>query len=133
MTKKKREEDLEKRGRKTIITPEIIIKLEQAFMYGFTDLQACLFAEISKTTFYNFQNKHPEFVDRKELLRENLALRAKVVLAKKIQNEDEETAKWYLERKCKKEFSTRQEITGEDGEPLAPVINIMPISSDKKG
>jgi hypothetical protein len=34
---------------------------------------------------------------------------------KKIRNE---TSKWYLERKAKKEFSTRIETTGKDGKPL---------------
>lgn len=41
-------------------------------------------------------------------------------LNKESETEDarKETSKWYLERRMKKEFSTRIENTGEDGQPL---------------
>lgn len=41
-------------------------------------------------------------------------------LEKEAEMEDarKETSKWYLERRMKKEFSTRVENTGEDGAPL---------------
>lgn len=41
-------------------------------------------------------------------------------LQKEAETEDarKETSKWYLERRMKKEFSTRVENTGEDGAPL---------------
>lgn len=119
-------------GRKTVMTPEVVGKLEQAWSMGCSDLEACLYADICKQSLYDYQAKHPEFVDRKERLKEQLVLKARTVIANALNNKDENTAKWYLERKCKKEFSTRQEVTGEDGEPLAPVINILPISSDKE-
>lgn len=109
MTKKKAPEDLETRGRKTIMTPEKIILLEQAFSLGCSDLEACLHADISKTTLYNFQEKHPEFVDRKAMLKEKLVLKARTVIAESLNNKDENTAKWYLERKAKDEFSTKVE------------------------
>lgn len=35
-----------------------------------------------------------------------------------IEDARKETSKWYLERRMKDEFSTRQENTGKDGEPL---------------
>lgn len=109
MTKKKNPEDLEKRGRKTIMTPEIIDKLEQAFSMGCSDLEACLHANIGKTTLYNYQNENPEFVERKEQLKEKLVLKARTVIAEALNRKDENTAKWYLERKAKNEFSTKVE------------------------
>lgn len=66
MTKKKNPEDLVGAGRPTIMTPDIVNKLEQAFSMGCSDLEACLYAGISKQTLYNYQAKNPEFVDRKE-------------------------------------------------------------------
>lgn len=130
-TPKKKPEDLEKRGRKTIMTPEKIVLLEQAFSLGCSDLEACFHADIGKTTLYNYQNEHPEFVERKEQLKERLVLQARSVVADALFKEDKETAKWYLERKKKGEFSTRQEMTGEDGESLQPlVVNILPVSAD---
>lgn len=134
MTKKKNPEDLETRGRKTIMTPEIINKLEQAFSLGCSDVEACLFANIGKSTLYNYQNEHPEFVERKEQLKESLVLKARNVIATALNNDDENTAKWYLERKKKAEFSTRQELTGEDGAMLQPpVINIYPVEAQNGG
>lgn len=127
MTKKKKPEDLVGAGRPTIMTPDRVNKLEQAFALGCSDKEACLYADISKQTLYTYQKKNPEFVDRKEILKESLVLKARTVIADSLNNKNEDTAKWYLERKKKAEFSTRQEITGEDGESLTPVINILPI------
>ena len=56
-------------GSPTVMTPEKIAKLEQAFAYGCTDAEACLFADISKQSLYDYQKKVPEFVDRKEQLK----------------------------------------------------------------
>lgn len=109
MTKKKLPEELETRGRKTVMTPEIINKLEQAFSMGCSDLEACLYADIGKTTLYNYQNENPEFVERKEKLKEKLVLKARSVIADSLNKQDENTAKWYLERKAKNEFSTKVE------------------------
>ena len=109
MTKKKLPEELEKRGRKTVMTPEIINKLEQAFSMGCSDLEACLYADIGKTTLYNYQNENPEFLERKEKLKEKLVLKARSVIADSLNKQDENTAKWYLERKAKNEFSTKVE------------------------
>lgn len=109
MTKKKAPEDLVGAGRPTIMTPDIVNKLEQAFSMGCSDLEACLYAGISKQTLYNYQAKNPEFVDRKEQLKEQLVLKARTVIANALNNKDENTAKWYLERKAKNEFSTKVE------------------------
>ena len=128
MTKKKDPKDLLPTGRPTKLTPETIDKLRTAFLMGCSDVEACLFADISKTALYNYQQKHPEFVDKKEQWKEQLALKARIVIADALNNKDENTAKWYLERKKKNEFGTRTEITGADGEPLSPpIINILPV------
>lgn len=128
MTKKKDPKDKKTAGRPTVMTPDVVSKLEQAWSMGCSDLEACLFADISKQTLYDYQAKYPEFVDRKERLKESLVLKARSVIANSLNNKDENTAKWYLERKKKNEFGTRTEITGADGEPLSPpIINILPV------
>ena len=106
-------------GRPTKMTPETVSKLEEAFMWGCSDVEACLYADISKQTLYDYQTKHPEYVDRKQSLKENLKLQARRNLSNSISIErDTDNSKWYLERKVKDEFSLRQETTGKDGEPL---------------
>lgn len=128
MTKRKDPKDLLPTGRRTKLTPETIAKLRTAFLMGCSDVEACLYADISKTALYNYQQKNPEFVDKKEQWKEQLTLKARTVIANSLNNKDENTAKWYLERKKKDEFGTRTEVTGKDGETLqAPVINILPV------
>ncbi len=98
------------------MTAEMVKKLEDGFLKGLSDREACLFAGISKQTLYNYQDKHPEFLDRKNLLKENLKMHAKINLAEKIENEkDINLSLWYLERKCKDEFSPKQEVEHSGG------------------
>ena len=109
MTKRKDPKDKKTAGRPTVMTPDVVSKLEQAFSMGCSDLEACLFANISKQALYDYQAKYPEFADRKAMLKETLVLKARSVIATSLNNKDENTAKWYLERKRKEEFSTKVE------------------------
>lgn len=99
-------------GRPPVIDKDVLNKLETSYSMGCTDSEACLFANISKQTLYNYQDKHPEFVERKEMLKKKMIFKARSVIADSLNNKDEKTAMWYLERKCKDEFSTKQEIGG---------------------
>lgn len=118
-------------GHPTVMTPETIAKLEQAFSLGCADMEACFFANIGKSALYNYQKEHPEFVERKEALKEKMIFAARTVIANSLADNDKDTAKWLLERKRKQEFSTRIENTGADGEPLQmPVLNILPVRVD---
>lgn len=103
-------------GRPTIMTPEIISKLEEVFAIGGSDNEACFYAGIGKSTLYNYQQEHPEFLERKEALKERPILKARQTIVKGLEEAD--NAKWFLERKVKKEFASRSEITGANGEPL---------------
>ena len=110
-------------GRPTVMTAETVSKLEQAFSNGATDVQACFYAGISKQTLYDYQKKHPEFIDRKEALKSNLRLIAKNTLAKSIRDGDTNDAKWYLERKEKNEFSTKVAQTIDTNVNLVNIDN----------
>lgn len=118
-------------GRPTEMTKETLLKLESMFSIGASDLEACLMADISPSTLYNFQKQHPEFLERKQMLKEKLVLKARTVIAEALNRKDENTAKWYLEKKKKDEFSNRTELTGADGESLAmpSVINVTPVKA----
>jgi len=107
-------------GRKPKMNQATVDKLETAFSYGCTDLEACFFAGIHKQTLYNYQEKHPEFVDRKEQLKENPVLLARESVVKSLRL-DPNLALKYLERKKKDEFSPRTELTDPNGKPLPPI------------
>lgn len=94
-------------GRPTIISPEIILKLEEAFSLGCTALEACFFAGISKSAFYELVKREPELKDRFDELKETPVLKARQTVIKNLS--DVETAQWYLERKAKSEFAQRYE------------------------
>lgn len=97
-------------GRPTVMTPEIIDKLEAAFSWGCPDTEACLYAGIGLSTLYDYQKDHPGFSDRKDQLKETPNLKARQVLNAAIRQKDKQAAQWWLERKKKEEFSVRSEL-----------------------
>ncbi len=111
---KKTKSQLKKGGRPSMMTSEIVGKLEYAFCYDATVEEACLHAGISRDVYYEFIKKYPEFANRIATLREApvFVLRQKVI---QESQHNADTALKYLERKKKIEFSTRTEVgfTGE--------------------
>lgn len=95
-------------GRPTVLTQEVVQKLEHAFSIGATDIEACFYAGISRGTLYNYQKENPDFLDRKEMLKERQVFKARMVIVQALQDGDKNMAKWYLERKRKDEFATQQ-------------------------
>lgn len=106
-------------GRPTVMTPEVIGKLEEAFALGCTDLEACFFADISKDALYDYQANNKEFADRKEKLKENPVLLARQSVIKGMQT-DSNLALKFLERRKKDEFSTSSDMNlgGQANNPI---------------
>jgi ACT domain-containing protein len=107
-------------GRPTVMTPETLDKLEEAFSNGATDQEAIFLANISKSTFYDYCQANPEFSERTDSLKEMVKYQARKNVVERIREGDIAQSNWYLERKAKNEFSTRQENTGADGKDLIP-------------
>ena len=103
----------EKVGRPTVMTEEVLQKLEYAFMRGLSDVEACLYANIATSTLYNYCNDNPDFMERKEELKKHPTAQAKLNVTEAIENGDTDISKWYLERRAKDEFSTKQEISAD--------------------
>ena len=101
---------------------EVIRKLETAWAIGCSDAEAALFAGISKASLCEFLQSHPQIAERKELLKEQPVLQARMTLFNSIKKGDGKLAIDYLARARKKEFCTRQEQTGPDGAPLNPSV-----------
>lgn len=104
-------------GRPSVMTDEVIRKLEEAFAFGASDGEACFYAGIGKTSLYEYQNNHPEFTERKEALKEKPVLLARQTVVKSL-SLDPEMAMKYLKAKRKAEFGDRLELTGENGGPI---------------
>lgn len=99
-----------KRGRPRKITNTVLRKLEEGFLKGLSDRECCIYADIAPSTLYDYCKEHPDFSERKEVLKENVAARAKINIADQIENGDVSLSAWYLERKCRDEFSLKQEV-----------------------
>ena len=89
------------------MTPKIVANLINAFSNSFTDDEACIYSDISKNTLYRFIEKNPVFWNQKEILKKKPNIKAKMNWLKKMNNEDYQASKEWLERKSKDEFSTK--------------------------
>jgi hypothetical protein len=99
-----------KRGRPTKMTQGTLRKLEELFVRGLSDEEACLLADIGTTTLYDYCKENPEFSERKELLKQRVKIRAKLNISKVIEDGDTDLSKWYLERRDN-DFKAKQAVT----------------------
>ncbi len=97
-------------GRPTVIDNDTLTKLEFAFSHSFTDEEASLYANISPRTLYRYIEENEEFWQRKEILKKQPNIKAKLNWIKKMNEDDYIASKEWLERKSKGEFSTKQEV-----------------------
>lgn len=105
-------------GRPTAMTEQVITKLKEGFAQGFSVENACIWADISTATYYDYAAKNPNFSEQCKTLQKKPLIKSILVINKALNEGDVGTAKWYAERKAKDEFSLRQELTGENGEPI---------------
>ncbi len=98
-------------GRPRTITPKIIEKLEEAFKLGCTNREACFYADVAESTFYDFIKDFPEFSEKIEMWKDYEKIKARMVIHKALEEGNNDIAKWFLERKAKDEFSIKQEVT----------------------
>lgn len=99
---------MNKLGRPTKMTDLTVKKLEEAFALGCSDEEACVYADISKQTLYNYQHENRDFLDRKELLKQRPILKARQEVVSGLDSNPFFALK-FLERKKKDEFSLRNE------------------------
>ena len=109
--------------RPTVMTPEVIDELEKRFRDGATNLEA-IEGLISEDTFYDHQKRNPEFAARMDMAKEYTTEIARGVVSKAIKRGDRDTAKWWLERKNKQEFSTKTETDIRVKELPKPIMDI---------
>ena len=103
----------DKGGRPTVMTPEVIQKLEDAFSWGCTDLEACCNADISKSTLYNYCDDNPQFMERKEILKNQPVMKARRVVLAALDEGDINTAHKVIDRK--EGTKVKSEISGVNG------------------
>jgi len=90
------------------LTKANIEELEARFRDGATTLEA-IDGIMSESTYYKHLSENEEFSERMSLARDYVTEIARGVVARAIKKGDRDTAKWWLERKKKDEFSTKTE------------------------
>ena len=108
-------------GRPTKMTDETVRKLEEAFAMGCTDVEACLYAGISKPCLYDYCSSNPEFSDRKEALKTSPAIKARALLSRSLESgeADAKTVQWVIE---KYDGKAKQAMTVEGGDKPVEMV-----------
>tara|TARA_R110000737_G_scaffold60903_1_gene87836 strand:+ start:539 stop:913 length:375 start_codon:yes stop_codon:yes gene_type:complete len=118
-------------GRPLIMTPEVIQKLEDAFSWGCTDLEACCNANISKSTLYNYCDANPKFMERKEILKNQPVMKARRVVIAALDEDDINTAHKVIDRK--EGSKVKSEITGANGGAIESKWTVEFVNADTTG
>ena len=107
---------MKKKGRPLKIDKLILQKLEEVFSLGGSDEEACLYADIGKSTLYDYQTENPEFSERKHILKQKPILLARQEIIKGLKGNPELALK-YLERKKRNEFSLKYTAAIPENKP----------------
>jgi hypothetical protein len=119
----------DKGGRPTVMTDEVIRLLESAFIAGCTDLEACCYADISKTALYEYCQKNDTFAERKETLKNKPLMQSRFIVQKALDGGDLNTANRVIDRKEGQKI--KQDITSGGKQINTWIIN--PVTTDKDG
>ncbi len=96
-------------GRKTKMTELNVKKLKEVFALDGSVEEACMYAEISRTTYYNWINANPEEKEKINTLRQRPVLAARQRAVQGVK-ESYSNAMDYLTRKKAKEFNRTQHV-----------------------
>jgi len=121
---------MNKGGRPTVMTPEVMQKLREGFLRGYTDAQACFYAGINPDSLYTYIKSHPEYSEKKKLYKENIKILAKDNVYQALVGDGKANLKNgldVLDRLEKENYSTKQqsEQLGADGEVVVPTIEVV--------
>ena len=111
---------MERKGRKSVMTPLTLQKLEYAFRLGCSDREACIEASIAPQTLYNYQSSNPEFLEQKEVWKCDPILKARKTVVANLE-QDPNLAMKFLEKKLPEEFGTKKEPI-----PVSPYARMTP-------
>ena len=108
-----------KNGRPTVMTAATLKKLDNAFMLGCSELEACFAAGINPDTLRRYKKKNPDYAARIAVLKSSMTYKARQTVKESIEDRDNlseaaKTARWYLEKTCP-EFNPRQEVAIDGG------------------
>ena len=104
----------------TKLTPEVVQKLREAFLRDCTVEEACYYADVIVSTYYNWIKRFPELLEEFNDCRNRPVLKAREVITNALEAGDRPTASWYLTKKVPDEFGEKSkvEVTTPDGDSI---------------
>ena len=110
--------------------PEIVKEIADNIRNGRLQKDAAILANITEETFYQWMKK-AEFSESIKKAQSEFKKQLEIRI-QKAAGTTWQAAAWMLERRFKDDYSTRQENTGKDGEPLKVQTYILPDGSKIK-
>jgi len=114
--------------RPTVVTDDVLSKLNYAFSVGCSDLEACCYAGIGTTTLYRYQEKNEEFRERKNVLKSNPFMKAKEVLYNALLEGDVQVANKMIDRQEGKKVNV--DLSNTDGTLQPTTIQLVAMPED---
>ena len=97
-----------KKGRPIAITPQVIAKIQEVAALDGSVEEMASYAGVGVRTLYDYLKDNEDFSQKIAALRERPVLKARNTIIADLPNPD--TAKWYVERKKRNEFSPKVEV-----------------------
>ena len=104
-------------GRPTKKDENTIQKLESIFKIDWTISEACSYAGISESIYYDWVKSDKKFSEKMRAARDYPFILARKTIMKAMQNDNDKAAMEYLRRRDQR-YKDKWEITWEDGWPL---------------
>tara|TARA_R110000823_G_C15487114_1_gene451482 strand:+ start:129 stop:494 length:366 start_codon:yes stop_codon:yes gene_type:complete len=115
-------------ARPTVMTKDVLSKLQHAFTMGCTDIEACMYAGCSESALYRYEEKHEEYRKQKAVWKSNPFMLARMVLVDALVAKDVNTAHKMIDRKEGGKLSL--DHTSSDGSMKPTMIQLMPVTPD---
>jgi hypothetical protein len=120
-SQKKPKRELSPIGRPTVFTPEVVLKLEEAFKMDCTDGEACAYAGIGQATYYAERARNEAFRDRMDRCKEFPFMLAKKTVLTALATDDGALAiKWLKNRQRDRYHEKVEEVVKQ--EPIEELI-----------
>lgn len=92
------------------MTPAAVQKIAEGYGMGLNNREAALYGGVSLSTLSNYLRDHPKFRERRDLLRDNPRMKAKIALFKNLKEDNPKLCLDVLERIAPDEFSKKVQV-----------------------
>lgn len=97
-------------GRNSIVTVDVVAKLTEAFRLGFSDTDACHYADIDRSTYYRHLESDGDFATQMASAKNYAKLKCCSVLLGAIEEGNIQVCQWWLERRYKDQFGRQIQV-----------------------